>query len=572
MESTGSLFNVTSQPAAMGAGHCFIRPKNEEEEEEEEDEAKKHWNISCLFSAATSRPHSSNTSQASAQHRVPVLDCGTLWAPPEPPADRHSFASRIPKEGCSTVFGPWHFSACFKEQAPVRRDKASWTERLGSERLDERAIARTWDGVTQDQTEHTYQTSREGIGLDFTTFGYILPPPNSKIHGLRLATHLMLSDLLSTSRQPNCRPYDDDFLSVPKRVTTLAVAGSLTGQNDERLTFPRHPVPLFWGPGVVYVVGERPANIKMVDRSSLVVGSRGGHARIKESSPSPSRLRSKPGPPEMARSTEQVGQDSQEAALTDPTGYSRTSMDRSSCFFCLVPIDDSLRKRRETASAKGEDLQYYGVLLFAPRPNDCYSQWRNCSHPPTFAVYSLSGLSRLLASMLSQVPRAPSAAPSSLGWARGWWHWMNGASASKTCRPPPLPPPRTPPEPCFPRPPLPTSPSLASPEVAHLCLALRPALDVAVQDSNVVFVCLSSGAVFACHTNPVLDQLSVPPIHSFTEDCFEVHPNYQPTDSSRLVVTQRVHTYQGLLRAPIDNLEPNQASHAVASTFPDQEA
>ncbi|KAK1530646.1 uncharacterized protein CCOS01_05749, partial [Colletotrichum costaricense] len=31
-------------------------------------------------------------------------------------------------------------------------------------------------------------------------------------------------------------------------------------------------------------------------------------------------------------------------------------------------------------------------------------------------------------------------------------------------------------------------------------------------------------------------------------------------------------TYQGLLRAPIDNLEPNQASHAVASTFPDQEA
>lgn len=46
----------------------------------------------------------------------------------------------------------------------------------------------------------TDQTSREGIGIDFTTFGYILPPPKSKIHGLRLAAHLVLSDLLSTSR------------------------------------------------------------------------------------------------------------------------------------------------------------------------------------------------------------------------------------------------------------------------------------------------------------------------------------------------------------------------------------
>lgn len=28
-----SLFNVTSQPTAMGAGHCFIRPKKEEAKE-----------------------------------------------------------------------------------------------------------------------------------------------------------------------------------------------------------------------------------------------------------------------------------------------------------------------------------------------------------------------------------------------------------------------------------------------------------------------------------------------------------------------------------------------------------
>lgn len=36
---------------------------------------KKHWNISCLSSAATSRPHSSITSQASAQYRVPYRMC-----------------------------------------------------------------------------------------------------------------------------------------------------------------------------------------------------------------------------------------------------------------------------------------------------------------------------------------------------------------------------------------------------------------------------------------------------------------------------------------------------------------
>ncbi|OHE93987.1 hypothetical protein CORC01_10679, partial [Colletotrichum orchidophilum] len=84
---------------------------------------------------------------------------------------------------------------------------------------------------------------------------------------------------------------------------------------------------------------------------------------------------------------------------------------------------------------------------------------------------------------------------------------------------------------------------------------------------------------------------STKPIHSFSwtlEQCSTNYQSYQFIPSkktvSRLIQTtnQRIHpvlshtsassTYQDLLRAPIDNLEPNQASHAVASTIPDREA
>ncbi|KAK1730973.1 uncharacterized protein BDZ83DRAFT_291366 [Colletotrichum acutatum] len=210
---------------------------------------------------------------------------------------------------------------------------------------------------------------------------------------------------------------------------------------------------------------------------------------------------------------------------------------------------------------------------------------------------------------------------------------MNGASASRTCRPPPPPPPRTPLSPAFRAPlfpPRPVSPvpkwltcawpcglpwmllSRTPTSCLRACRLVQflPAIQIPVDirfPVSYTFFDLSFFSLFLIQQRSLLFDHN-PFIHfSWTlEQCSTNYQSYQFILSQKTVsrfiqtTNQRIHpvlsshrefselpfhpnstepaclkttsTYQGLLRAPIDNLEPNQASHAVASTFPDQEA
>ncbi|KZL76160.1 hypothetical protein CT0861_08870, partial [Colletotrichum tofieldiae] len=63
-----------------------------------------------------------------------------------------------------------------------------------------------------------------------------------------------------------------------------------------------------------------------------------------------------------------------------------------------------------------------------------------------------------------------------------------------------------------------------------------------------------------------------PNIHSFQQTVSRFIQTVNQRIHPVLSCVQRVHTYQSVPKAPIDNLEPNTASHASSSTFPDQEA
>ncbi|KAG7055024.1 hypothetical protein JMJ77_0007493 [Colletotrichum scovillei] len=195
-----SLFNVTSHTAAMGAGHCFIRPKKEEEAKEALEyflsfqrgnepstfqqyvaglravqsslpNVRKDWRVTSRYPSSTavlSGPPRSHRLIVILSHpgfpRRDVQRCsdpGTVWAsfPPGLLTSGKSwspFPSFRVFQGTSTCPTVHPIMQCRgrKQDGIVTSDKASWTERFESvgrrsERLDERAIARTWDGVTQ---------------------------------------------------------------------------------------------------------------------------------------------------------------------------------------------------------------------------------------------------------------------------------------------------------------------------------------------------------------------------------------------------------------------------------------